>query len=57
MIWELIVCVGFGFTECSVTASFPNAKACYMAIKKIETPLNNTKTFYCKPAEAKVANV
>ena len=57
MIWELIICTGLGFTGCSASASFPNAKACYMAVKKIETPLNSAKTFYCKPAEEKAANV
>ena len=57
MIWELVICIGVTYSECTVTATFPNARACYTSIQKIKTPLNNTKTFYCKPAEEKVANV
>jgi len=57
MIWELVVCIDIMSSECAVTATFLNAKTCYTAIQEIKTPLNDTRTFYCKPAEEKVANV
>ena len=57
MIWELVVCIDIISPKCAVMATFPNAKTCYVAIQEIKTPLNSTKTFYCKPAEEKVANV
>lgn len=57
MIWELIVCIGIGFNSCTVTASFPNAEACYIASQRIKYPLNTDKHSYCKPAGEKVENV
>jgi hypothetical protein len=55
--WELIVCIGLNFTECTSTATFPDAKACYVASQRIDTPLNKSKMFYCKPVKELVANV